>query len=133
MKFKAFGLAAVVVTICTIPAFAHHSFAMFDGEKKITLEGTVKEFQWTNPHSWIHMMVLNDQGTPVEWSLEMGGPSGLAHQGWTPKTLTPGMKLTAIIHPLKDGTPGGQYVSVTLPDGKVYGGNAGTRQENPAP
>src|SRR6185436_11441054 len=84
------------------PAFAHHSFAMFDADKKVTLEGTVKEFQWTNPHAWILMTVGSDQ-----WAIEMGGPGGLARQGWVPKTLTPGMKISAVIHPLKDGTHGG--------------------------
>ena len=132
MNSKAFGLAAVAVAICTVPAFAHHSFAMFDGDKKLTLEGTVKAFDWTNPHSWIHFMVPNDQGTPVEWSIEMGGPGGLAHQGWTPKTLAPGMKITVLFHPMKDGSPGGQYLSITLPNGKVYG-NGGLRPADNTP
>jgi hypothetical protein len=99
MKFKALALAGIAVAMFSIPAFAHHSFAMFDAEKKMTLDGTVKEFQWTNPHSWILMTVNNEQ-----WAIEMGAPGGLARQGWVPKTLTPGMKIQAIIHPLKDGT-----------------------------
>jgi hypothetical protein len=129
MKFKALGLAGMGLALYAIPAFAHHSFAMFDADKKVTLEGTIKEFQWTNPHSWILLNVPNAQGTPEQWAIEMGAPGGLARQGWVPKTLTPGMKVTAVIHPLKDGTHGGQYMAVTLPDGKVMGnvnnGNAG--------
>ena len=112
MKFKALGLAAIAVGMYAVPALAHHSFAMFDAEKKTTLEGTVKEFQWTNPHSWILMTVNNDQ-----WAIEMGAPGGLARQGWVPKTLTPGMKITVNIQPLKDGKHGGRAVAVTLPDG----------------
>jgi hypothetical protein len=120
MKTNAFAFAAIGL-ICAAPALAHHSFAMFDADKAITLDGTVKEFQWTNPHSWILMNVGSDQ-----WAIEMGAPGGLARQGWVPKTLTPGMKVSAVIHPLKDGTHGGQFMAVTLPDGSVKG-NANAR------
>src|SRR5215471_8007270 len=116
MNFKALGIAGIAFALSAMPALAHHSFAMFDADKKVTLEGTVKEFQWTNPHSWILMNVGADQ-----WAIEMGAPGGLARQGWVPKTLTPGMKITAIIHPLKDGTHGGQFMAVTLPDGTLKG------------
>ena len=125
MKFKALGLASIAVAMYAIPAFAHHSFAMFDGDKKVTLEGTIKEFQWTNPHSWIVIMVPDAQGQAVQWALEMGAPGALARAGWVPKTLTPGMKVTLVAHPLKDGTPGGQFLSATLPDGKVMDMNNG--------
>jgi len=121
MKFRVLGLAGVAVAMSAIPAFAHHSFAMFDAEKSLTLEGTVKEFQWTNPHSWILMMVNNAQGQPEQWAIEMGGPGGLARQGWLPKTLTPGMKVQTIVHPLRDGTNGGQFMAITLPDGTKMG------------
>jgi hypothetical protein len=121
MTFKALGLAAIAAAIYAAPAFAHHSFAMFDAEKRVTLEGTVKEFQWTNPHSWILIMVPNAQGADEQWAIEMGAPGGLARQGWVPKTLTPGMKVTATIHPLKDGTHGGQFMAVKLPDGTLKG------------
>ena len=121
MNFKALGLAGIAFTMSAIPALAHHSFAMFDAEKKMTLDGTVKEFQWTNPHSWILLTVSDAQGKAEQWAIEMGGPSGLARQGWVPKTLTPGMKVQAVIHPLRDGTPGGQFMAVTLPDGTQLG------------
>jgi hypothetical protein len=121
MNLKALGLAGIAFTLSAIPALAHHSFAMFDAEKKVTLDGTVKEFQWTNPHSWILLTVSDAQGKAEQWAIEMGGPSGLARQGWVPKTLTPGMKVQAVIHPLRDGTPGGQFMAVTLPDGTQLG------------
>jgi hypothetical protein len=130
MKIKALSLACIAVAMSAIPAFAHHSFAMFDAEKKVTLEGTVKEFQWTNPHSWILMTVANAQGQPEQWAIEMGGPSGLARQGWVPKTLTPGMKVQAVIHPLRDGTAGGQFMAVTLPDGTQMGNPDGRPNAN---
>jgi len=120
MKFKALSLAGIAL-MYAVPALAHHSFAMFDAEKSTQLEGTVKEFQWTNPHSWILMNVANAAGGMDQWAIEMGAPGGLARQGWIPKTLTPGMKISAVIHPLKDGTHGGQFMAVTLPDGKLMG------------
>ena len=122
MKFKALGLAVlagIAVAMYAIPAFAHHSFAMFDGEKTVTLEGTIKEFQWTNPHAWILMMVPDAQGQPQQWALELPSPAGLVQRGWKPRMLTPGMNVTAVIHPLKDGQLGGAGLTFTLPDGKV--------------
>ena len=117
MKLRAIAFSGVALALSMTPASAHHSFAMFDYMKSVTLEGTVKEFQWTNPHSWILMMVRNPQGVEEQWSIELGTPAGLSHQGWVPKTLTPGMKISALVHPLKDGTRGGRGISITLPDG----------------
>jgi len=119
MTFKVVGLAGIAaVAIHAIPAAAHHSFAMFDALKIVQLEGTVKEFQWTNPHAWILLNVANTENQPVQWAIEMNGPTGLARQGWLPKTLTPGMKVKAVIHPLRDGANGGQFMGITLPDGR---------------
>ncbi|HYM17939.1 MAG TPA: DUF6152 family protein [Micropepsaceae bacterium] len=121
MRFKAVSLGVIAAAFTVSAASAHHSFAMFDAEKSVKLEGTIKEFQWTNPHSWILLNVPNAQGVEEQWAIEMGAPGGLARQGWVPKTLTPGMKVSAVIHPLKDGTHGGQFMAVTLPEGKVMG------------
>ena len=117
MKLRAIGLSGVALALSMTSASAHHSFAMFDYMKSVTVEGTVKEFQWTNPHSWILMMVRNPKGVEEQWAIELGTPAGLRRQGWVPKTVTPGMKITALIHPLKDGTRGGRGISITLPDG----------------
>ena len=117
MKLRAIGLSGVALALSMTSASAHHSFAMFDYMKSVTVEGTVKEFQWTNPHSWILMMVKNPKGVEEQWAIELGTPAGLSHQGWVPKTVTPGMKITALIHPLKDGTRGGRGISIMLPDG----------------
>jgi Family of unknown function (DUF6152) len=123
MNLKVASLAAVVVAAFTASALAHHSFAMFDAEKTTTIAGTVKEFQWTNPHAWI-MLNVGEQAQPATWAIEMNGPGGLARQGWRPKTLTPGMPVTLTIHPLRDGTNGGQFMSITLPDGTKMGQGA---------
>jgi hypothetical protein len=132
MKFKALGLAGLAVAMTAIPASAHHSFAMFDASQQTTVAGTVKVFEWTNPHAWIRMMVTNSDGQVDQWSIEMGGPSGLARQGWVPKTLKPGMDISVIMHPLKDGSHGGQFLAVTLPDGTQLG-NPAVEPTNEAP
>ena len=113
MKLKVFGLAGIAAAMFALPALAHHSFAMFDANQTTALEGTVKEFQWTNPHSWI-MLTVAKEGQAQDWAVELGGPSGLARQGWRPKTLTPGMPVKLLIHPLRDGTNGGQFMEITL-------------------
>src|SRR5580704_14739544 len=130
MKLDALGLAGIAVAMSAVPAFAHHSFAMFDAATAKTVQGTVKDFQWTNPHSWILLTVDNAQGQAEQWAIEMGGPAGLARQGWVPKTLTPGMKVKTIIHPLRDGTAGGQFMAITFPDGTQMGNPDGRPNAN---
>jgi translation initiation factor IF-1 len=115
------GFAAIAAALFAVPAFAHHSHSMFDDTQKIVMEGTVKEFQWTNPHSWLQVMVTDEKGRTAEWSLEMGAPGGLARTGWRPKTVVPGDKVTVSIHPLKDGSAGGQLLTVVLPNGTKMG------------
>ena len=127
MKVKALGLAGIAaVALYAVPAVAHHSFAMFDALKIVQLEGKVKEFQWTNPHAWILLNAEPIADKPAAtWAIEMNGPTGLARQGWLPKTLTPGMPIKVHVHPLRDGKNGGQFLAVTFADGKVMGNPTG--------
>ena len=97
-------------------AQAHHSSAMFDPQQSLSLNGTVKEFQWSNPHCWIQVLV-NDKSGPVEWSVEMGSPSQLFRLGWRPTILHAGEAIIVVVHPMRDGSKGGQFVSATLGDG----------------
>jgi hypothetical protein len=103
---------------------AHHSGAMFDDKKPLTLSGTVKQFQWTNPHCWIQLMVPAEGGKSIEWSVEMGAPFEVIRTGLKPSSLKQGDKLTVVIHPMRDGSHGGLYVSATRPDGKPLTGTA---------
>ncbi len=119
MTFKALGLAGIGISLRTAPALAHHSFAMFDPEQTVEFSGTVKELQWTNPHSWLQVMVADDAGEMVEWSLQMSSPGRMTLNGWTPTTVVPGDEVTVTLHPLRDGTPGGQFITIKLPDGSV--------------
>jgi Family of unknown function (DUF6152) len=114
-------LASIFVGFVASTASAHHSFAMFDQESTITLQGTVREFQWVNPHCWIQLVVENEDDEAVEWSIEMSGPGGLIRQGWKPGTLKPDDKVTVVVRPLLSGEAGGSFVSIVLPNGERLG------------
>jgi hypothetical protein len=100
-------------------AFAHHSFAMFDHDKNVTLVGTVKEFQWTNPHCWIQLLVEDPSGSQVEWGVELDSPRSLVRTGWRPEVVKPGDRITLVIHPKTDGSNAGGYVSGIAADGSA--------------
>jgi hypothetical protein len=122
MQMKlALGFAAVVLTAACAPALAHHSFAMFDNTKTITLSGTVIEFEWVNPHTWIHLMVKNDTGVPEEWAFEMGSVGNLAAVGWKKASLKPGDVITITARPMKDGSHGGSGGAVKNAAGECIG------------
>lgn len=104
-----------------VPVAAHHSFSMFDMTKDVVLVGEVKEFQWTNPHIWVQLLVTDETGKTVEWSIEGNSPSSLSRQGWTKRSLAPGEKVTMTIHPLRDGQPGGSIVKIVRADGSLVG------------
>jgi hypothetical protein len=125
--------AALAGGLCgaTVTAFAHHSFAMFEREKEVTLVGTVREFQWTNPHAFIEMDVPAAQGQIEKWAIEMNSPNNLTRQGWKSSMLKPGDKVSVTLNPLRDGKKGGLFVSVVLPDGKVI--KDPTRRQLPPP
>jgi hypothetical protein len=103
------------------PSYGHHSFAMFDQGRQVTLQGTVREFQWTNPHAWIHIVVSNADGLKDTWQVELNSPNNLKRQGWKSSSIKPGDQVTLVLNPLKDGSKGGLFISVTLPDGSVLG------------
>jgi hypothetical protein len=102
-------------------AWGHHSFAMFDLDKEVTVQGSVKELQWTNPHVWLQVLVPDGKGGTTEWSFEMGAPGMLARNGWKSRSVKPNDKVTVVMNPLKSGAHSGRLVRVTLPDGRVLG------------
>jgi hypothetical protein len=101
-------------------AQAHHAFAMFDISKEVTLDGVVKEFQWTNPHAWVQLMVKDASGNEIEWSIEGASPNSLARFGWSRGSLKAGDHVQATIHPLKDGHAGGSLVKIAV-NGQIVG------------
>lgn len=108
---------AVPLTIAA-PALAHHSFAMFDQKKVMTLQGTVTEFQWTNPHAFIEIDVPTN-GKVVHWSIELNSPNNLKRQGWSRASLKTGDKISLRMNPLRDGKKGGLFLDLRKADGKV--------------
>jgi hypothetical protein len=111
--------AAAAAMLAGTPALAHHSFAMFDMSQEKTISGTVSDFQWTNPHSWIWLDVPTAGGGSEKWGVEGMSPNFLERRGWSKNTLKVGDKVSVVIHPVKNGDKGGSFVRVTLPDGKV--------------
>jgi hypothetical protein len=120
-RVQNFALITVAILLTASPAPAHHSFAMFDQSKLVTVNGTVKDFRWSNPHVFIQLLVKTESGSEVEWSIEMTSPEHLARVGWRPGTLKSGDQVSLAIHPMRDGTAGGQYVSGTGPGGPLVG------------
>lgn len=117
-------IASALALALVIPgarAVAHHSMAMFDQSKTVKLSGTVREFQWTNPHCYIQLMVKDPSGKDVEWSLEMGAPMYLYAKGWRPSILKPGTPISVTINPLRNGDPGGVVLTAETADGKPIG------------
>ncbi len=121
MQIGAASLLLSGLILGSTSASAHHSFAMFDNTKSVTVTGTVKAVAYANPHVWVDMIVMNDKGQPVTWGMEGGNLGGLYRMGWTKDTVKVGDKIKMDVHPLKDGTAGGQIVRVTLADGRVLG------------
>ena len=90
------------------------------------------QFQWESPHSWLDIVVVEGRGTPYRWGLEMGAPNALYRRGWRQSSLKSGDKVTAVLHPLRDGRRGGSLVSVTLPDGTQLRGSGGSAAPAPS-
>ena len=130
MNMKLVSLSVVIASAIAVPAVAHHSFAMFDAQKTVSLEGTVKELEWTNPHAWLRIMV-NDQklNRPVLWAFEMSSPARMTTIGLRADSVKPGDKVTVTFHPMRDGSRGGQFMQAKLPDGKEIV-RANARDEN---
>ena len=121
MKNLVTACCCAIVSLLAVPALAHHSAAGVDQTRTVTVVGVLKEFKWANPHCWMDISVADDKGETKLWSIEMTAPAYLARAGWTSKTVKPGDKLSVNVRPMRNGDPGGLFVNVTLPDGRVLG------------
>jgi len=128
MRVNVAACVAVAVALSG-SVLAHHSAAGIDRSKSVTLVGTVREFGWTNPHSWMEIDVPNPSGGTVTWKVEMTSPAYLVRAGWKSTTVKPGDRVSVVVRPLVSGEPGGLFVSVTLANGQVLG----ERPVQPAP
>ena len=125
MNTQRIGIAATVAALVAASslgtAAAHHAATMFDRDRTVELVGTVREFQWTNPHIWIQIQVPNDAGELDEWSIEGGVPNRLFRAGWRPNSFKPGDEVTIRAFPMRDGGKAGLFIGARLPDGSTLG------------
>ena len=125
MRYPKLYMAAALLlagaSSVAVPLLAHHSGAMFDNQKTVELTGTVKEFQWTNPHIWIQVERQNAAGVKEEWSVEGGSPNSLSRNGWRKTTFAPGTAVSIRVNPMRDGSHAGNFVGAKFADGKTIG------------
>ena len=120
MTKRQVSMLSIALLLMSTPLLAHHSAAMFDRTKKITVHGTVMRFQYAQPHSWIDVMTTDADGKEQLWAFEGGAPIQMKMVGLTPDVLKVGDKITITGHPLRDGRPAAAFIELTLPSGKVY-------------
>lgn len=123
-RYAKFWRGIVLASACAFPmiaAQAHHSDAMFNRDEVRELSGTIKEFQFTNPHTWVQLDVAGADGQVVEWSFEWGSPNQLGRQGIRPSTFPAGKEVTIRTNPMRDGTPGGAFIGARFADGTTVG------------
>ena len=113
------GGSLALALLMAAPAAAHHSAAGIDRTRTVTVAGSVRQFKWANPHSWMEIEVPNDKGGVDVWNVEMTAPSFLIKAGWKSTSVKSGDKVSVVVRPFKNGDPGGLFVSVTLPSGQV--------------
>ena len=109
---------ALATALAALPASAHHSFAMFDNTRSVTLHGKVTAYQWTNPHSYLEVDAEDGKGGTKHYTMEMTSPNMLHRGGWSSRTVKAGDVVTAVMSPLRDGQSGGLLLELTLPNGK---------------
>jgi Family of unknown function (DUF6152) len=113
-------LSCAGIILASAIVAAHHSSAGIDRSKSVELVGTIKQFSWTNPHSWMEVEVADQKGGTVVWKVEMTSPAYLVRAGWKSTTVKTGDEVKVTVRPLRDGSPGGLFVSVQLADGRTF-------------
>ena len=124
-RFYKQAAALFVLGAIMTPVWAHHSTAAYDFEKNLTLTGTVRTFRWTNPHNYLQLVVVGKDGVKREWALEAGTPATATKMGWTKNTVKPGDRVTAVVAPMRDGSPAGSIKNLRLPNGQILQSVAG--------
>ena len=119
MKAPLIGLLALGALTASVPASAHHSGAMFDNAKSVTVAVVIKELQWTNPHGWVIAVAPGADGKAEEWGFELSAINIISRKGWAHDSVKPGDKVTITAHPMRDGSKAGLLQTLTLPNGTV--------------
>ena len=120
VRFVGIPLAAAAGSLLlAAPGAAHHSGEMFEAEKTVSLSGTVKEFRYINPHSWLIVDIENDDGSTTTWGFEAEGPQDLMHGGVRKSDLPPGARVTVTARPMRDGRPAGIWSTIVKDDGTL--------------
>ncbi len=117
---------APALVLMLSPAQAHHSGAPFDFDQRIEVTGIVDQWQWQNPHAWLRLQVRGSSGENEEWNIEATSPNILMRQGWRRSSFNEGDEVTVLIHPLRDGKPGGSLLGAKLADGTELGAPPGS-------
>jgi len=129
---RATVLAIALLALSSLVVEAHHGVSQFD-EKEVTFTGVVKEFQYTNPHSWLVVDVTNKDGSVTTWGFEAEGPGVMMRNGIRKSDFTPGTKLTITAHPLRNGQPAGSWVKAVRADGVEFNPRLRPSDSTPAP
>jgi len=116
-----FAMLALIILLFSPPTYAHHSSAMFDKAEIRDVTATVREFQWTNPHIWIQIVLTTDEGEESEWSIEGLGPNSLFRDGWRPNSFKPGDIVQIRFNPMRDGSNAGGFIGAKFADGRTIG------------
>jgi hypothetical protein len=131
LTFRTLALSGFALSLFAIPALGHHSMAMFDQTQVQSIRGTVTDFEWVNPHSWLHLTVTDDDGNLQSWSITGGSPRNMSFIGWTADTVTAGDQIEVGFHPARDGSRVGVLSTATLSDGtELCNGSACREQLN---
>ena len=123
MNLKQLGISVLFFSALSVPALSHHSHTMYESEIEVTLVGTITEYHWVNPHTWIYLEVEGENGELREWVIEGGGPGTLTRRGWSAASFQPGEQVTITAYPIKDGSNGALLGIVTKENGEEFDGN----------
>jgi hypothetical protein len=131
MRNKLTGISCAVVglLVASVPLFAHHGYAAYDTDKKVTLKGTVTRFVWSNPHCMVQLDVSDESGHVMHWIAETENPSAMIRVGWTDKSLKVGDQIILTALPVKSGAPVGRIIDIVLPDGQKLPGRINPANE----
>jgi hypothetical protein len=128
-RFRAISFVTLALIVVSLPLFAHHGYAAYDTDRKVTLKGTVTRWIWSNPHCLLQLDVTDESGHVVHWTAETENPTAMSRVGWTDKSLKPGDQITLTALPVKSGNPVGRIIDVVLANGEKLPGRVNPATE----